>query len=105
MADDPFDEPEDEAREASWLGSERLRRGQGACLPPTRPPVREPMFSLPAGTPCEVSYITPVAWRGYTTKTPLAFEAFEFHTPPHYTFRHAMLMIRVHESRVKVRKR
>lgn len=94
---------EERIRATSWLGTEgERRRERGLCLPPSRPPVAMPRFRVPAGTPCRVSKLTPLAWRDHVTRQELAFERFERYDAGAkvYEFRSQGWLIRVHRSRV-----
>jgi hypothetical protein len=74
-------------RQASWTGSEELRREQGICLPPTRSARKGSRFFVPAGTPCAISKVSPLGWRQYTTRKDVGFERFETYGAGVYEFR------------------
>jgi hypothetical protein len=89
-------------RATSWTGSEDLRREQGVCLSPARPPVVMPRFLIRAGTACQVSKLTPLKWRPYITTRDVGLERFEFYDPKSkvYEFRHLGWLLRVHRRHV-----
>jgi hypothetical protein len=80
-------------------------------LSPTAPlferatPARDrPRFFVPAGTPCAVSTLSPLAWHPYTTRLDLPFDRFERYERsdggPFYEFRHQGYLLLVHRSLV-----
>jgi hypothetical protein len=90
-------------RATSWSGSEDRRRPQGVCLPPARPPVVVPRFAVPAGTPCRVSRVSPLAWRQHTTRRDLGFDRFETYRGGLYVFREGFYLVEVHRRHVRHR--
>ena len=89
-------------RATSWSGSEDQRRPQGVCLPPARPPVVVPRFLIRAGTPCEITPLSRIGWRPYTTTREAPFERFESYDrkTKTYQFRDRGWLLRVHRRRV-----
>jgi hypothetical protein len=87
----------------SWSGSEELRRPQGVCLPPTRPPVSVPRFLIRAGTACSVSRVSPLRWRPHITTMDVGLERFERYDRDRkvYEFRHLGWLLRVHRRHVQ----
>jgi superfamily II DNA or RNA helicase len=86
----------------SWTQSERARKPQGSCLPPTTPPNKTPRYFIKAGTPVIVTKIVPYSQheRPHQTKQDLAFERFETNRNGEYVFRHFGWAVRVNRGHV-----
>lgn len=86
-----------------WTGSERQRKPQGTCLPPSKDPVVVPRFLIKAGTLCGVRPVMANRFRTHVTKKDLSFESFELCQGPCYQFRYEGWIIVVHRDRVVCR--
>lgn len=92
----------DEKRRAtSWSGSERGRREQGVCLPPSRPSNRASRFTVPRGVRCLVRRVSGVEWRDHVTAHDCGFDRYETFADFHYEFRLKGWIMRVNCRHVK----
>ena len=94
---------EERIRERTWTGSEDERREQGVCLPPTVPPNKTPRFTVPAGTKCRVTKVSPTNWISHVTKVNLEFDRYESCNGRFYVFRQAFYFLSVSCRLVKKR--
>lgn len=63
---------------ADWSGSERQRKPQGECRPPSRPANLQSKFTIPAGTKVLIQPITdPCKLWSHTTTRELGFDKCE----------------------------
>lgn len=91
----------------SWSGSERERREQMPCSPPSVATRFTPRFRIPAGTAVQVCEVVDSGkhWMNYTTKREIGFERYEYAECGEYVFRESGYFVRVRFNRVIQRKR
>jgi hypothetical protein len=88
--------------EVSWTGSEKCRKPQGICLPPTREPTHRQRFVVPADVECTVRPVREITWRKYVTANETGYEKCESYDPrtKKYTFRRYGYLMSVHRRHV-----
>ena len=88
--------------EVSWTGSEKCRKPQGTCTPPTREPKDTPRFAVPAGVRCRVRPVREVDWRNHATARATGYERYESYDrrTKRYTFRLDGYLMCVHRRHV-----
>jgi len=85
----------------SWTGSERQRREQGGCRPPTTTALPSvPRYRIPAGTRAFLRLATETTWHGWTTRRECCFDRREWYEKGWYVFRTGGYLLRVHRSKV-----
>lgn len=78
---------DERVRATSWSGSERERREQGVCLPPSKPPSKQSRFFIPRGVSCAVRRVEESEWRGHVTTADHGFDRYERYDDGYYEFR------------------
>ncbi len=99
---DNLQEHEGMTGEVSWTGSEKCRKPQGICLPPTREPTHMPRFAVPPGVTCTIRPVRQTAWQNHVTARDTGYEKYESYDrrTKKYTFRLDGYLICVHRRDV-----